>query len=136
VYQFGNFEVCLDKADIKKAADAFFSQISAVFHEIKMMWETGDTVFAEMDVIYRRKDGSVVELPCCNIFRLEGNKFSELRIFMDINPVFNPTIPVPENASVFTVSKGNRLNMPNIIDRKVEANFTPNGSTNGHHYSN
>ena len=38
VYQFGNFDVCLDKESIRKSADAFFSQIDAVYHEIKMIW--------------------------------------------------------------------------------------------------
>jgi len=109
VYQFGNFEVCLDKESIKKSADNFFSKISAVYHEIKMMWELGDLVFVEMDVLYWRKDGSMVSLPCTDIFRVEGDKFSELRIFMDMNPVFDSTIPVPQSACVLTVSQGKQL---------------------------
>ncbi|MBD2293150.1 nuclear transport factor 2 family protein [Anabaena sphaerica FACHB-251] len=117
VYQFGNFDVCLDKESIKKSADAFFSQIDAVYHEIKMIWEEGDAVFVEMDVTYWRKDGSVVSLPCFDIFRVEGDKFSELRIFMDVNPVFDPSIPVPESASVLTVSKGQQMLPPGTMRR-------------------
>ncbi|WP_226889422.1 nuclear transport factor 2 family protein [Nostoc sp. MG11] len=141
VYQFGNFDVCLDKAAIKKSADAFFSQISAVYHEIKMMWEIADVVFVEMDVTYWRKDGSVITLPCCDIFRVEGNKFSELRIFMDVNPVFNPTIPVPDSASVFTISEGKRLAPPNTMrqhfaehpeaQERVKNGFAPKWSITG-----
>ncbi len=115
VYQFGNFDVCFDKAAIKQSADNFFSQISAVYHEIKMMWEVGDVVFVEMDVTYWRKDGSVITLPCCDIFRVEGDKFSELRIFMDVNPVFDPSISVPDTASVFTVRENKRLTPPNTM---------------------
>jgi ketosteroid isomerase-like protein len=146
VYQFGNFEVCLDKAAIKKAAEDFFSRILAVSHEIKMMWEVGDVVFAEMDVIYRRQDSSIVTLPCFDIFRLEGDKFSELRIFMDVNPLFDPTIPVPDTASVFTISQGKKLTAPHIIQsffaehaegiKRVETGFARKGSTNGHNASN
>ncbi|MDJ0506242.1 MAG: nuclear transport factor 2 family protein [Nostocales cyanobacterium LE14-WE12] len=117
VYQFGNFDVCLDKESIRKSADAFFSQIDAVYHEIKMIWEEGDAVFVEMDVTYWRKDGSVVSLPCFDIFRVEGDKFSELRIFMDVNPVFDPSIPVPESASVLTVSKGQQMLPPGTMRR-------------------
>lgn len=47
VYRFGNFEPCLDKAAIKKSADRFFSKISRVYHDIKMMWEVGDIVFVD-----------------------------------------------------------------------------------------
>jgi predicted ribosomally synthesized peptide with nif11-like leader len=115
LYQFGNFEVCLDKESIKKSADNFFSRIDAVYHEIKMMWEVADLVFVEMDVAYWRKDGSMVSLPCTDIFRIEGDKFSELRIFMDVNPVFDPTIPVPESASVLTVSEGRKLLPPGTM---------------------
>nr|WP_322661716.1 AtaL-like protein [Dendronalium sp. ChiSLP03b]MDZ8206788.1 AtaL-like protein [Dendronalium sp. ChiSLP03b] len=141
VYQFGNFDVCLDKAAIKKSADAFFSQISAVYHEIKMMWEIADVVFVEMDVTYWRKDGSVITLPCCDIFRVEGDKFSELRIFMDVNPVFNPSIPVPDSASVFTISEGKRLATPNTMrlhfaehpeaQERVKNGFAPKWSITG-----
>ena len=117
LYQFGNFEVCLDKQSIKQSADNFFSQINAVYHDIKMMWEVGDAVFVEMDVTYWRKDNSVITLPCCDIFRVEGDKFSELRIFMDVNPVFNPTIPVPDTSSVMTISEGKRMIPPDTMKK-------------------
>ncbi len=117
VYQFGNFDVCLDKQAIKQSADNFFSQIDAVYHEIKMMQEVGDVVFVEMDVHYWRKDGSKIALPCCDIFRVEGDKFSELRIFMDVNPVFDPSIPVPQSASVLTASQGQTLIPPGTMKR-------------------
>jgi limonene-1,2-epoxide hydrolase len=110
-----------------------------------MMWEVGNVVFAEMDVIYRRKYGSVISLPCCNVFRLEGDKFSELRIFMDVNPLFDPTIVVPDTASVFTVSQGKKLTPPHIIQsflaehaegkKRVETGFAPKWSINGHNSS-
>jgi limonene-1,2-epoxide hydrolase len=141
VYQFGNFEVCLDKESIKKSVDNFFSRISAVYHEIKMMWEVGDVVFVEMDVLYWRKNDSVVSLPCCDIFRVEGDKFSELRIFMDVNPVFDPTIPVPKSASVLTVSQGKQLLPPDIMKKhfaehpegkeRVKQGFVPKWSIAG-----
>ena len=117
VYQFGNFEPCLDKAAIKKSADNFFSNISGVYHDIKIMWEVGDVVFVEMDVTYWRKDGSIITLPCFDIFRLEGNKFAELRIFMDVNPVFDSTIAVPNSASVMTLNQGEKLAPPELMKK-------------------
>jgi hypothetical protein len=117
MYQFGNFAPCFTKAAIKQSVDAFFSQVCALYHEIKMMWEIADVVFVEMDVIYWRKDGSVVTLPCCDIFRLEGDKFSELRIFMDANPVSDSTIAVPNTSSVLTVSGGKRLTPPDTMKK-------------------
>lgn len=148
VYQFGDFEVALDKAAIKASADAFFSQINAVYHEIKMMWEHGDTVFVEMDVQYWRKtDNSYVSLPCCDIFRLEPgtNLFSELRIFMDVNPVFQPDLPVPANASILTVSEGKTIVPPGTMKkffaenpegkRRVSEGYAPKWSIDGPKWS-
>lgn len=138
VYQFGNYAPCFTKAAIKQSVDAFFSQVSALYHEIKMTWEVGEVVFVEMDVIYWRKDGSVVTLPCCDIFRLEGDKVSELRIFMDANPVSNETIPVPNTSSVLTISQGHRITPPGIMKKyfnehdegkqRVAAGFVPKWS--------
>jgi hypothetical protein len=141
VYQFGNFDVALDKPAIKASADNFFNNINAVYHEIKMMWEHGDNVFVEMDVQYWRKDNSYISLPCFDIFRLEGDLFSELRIFMDVNPVFNPTIAVPPSASILTYQKGATLTPPDTMKkffaenpegiRRRNEGFVPKWSTNG-----
>ena len=137
LYQFGNFEVCFDKAAIKKSANNFFSQINAVYHDIKMVWEVEDVVFVEMDVTYWRKDDSVVSLPCFDIFRLEGDRFSELRIFMDVNPVFDSSISVADNASVFTFAGEKGFQPPSIMKRfyteeegikRLAAGFTPKWS--------
>lgn len=103
LYQFGNFEPVFGHAAIKESANNFFRQIAAVYHDIKMMWEVENVVFVEMDVIYTRHDESRVSLPCTDIFRMDGDKFSELRIFMDVNPVFDTTIVVSQISSVMTV---------------------------------
>ncbi|HHP7230947.1 MAG TPA: EthD domain-containing protein [Xenococcaceae cyanobacterium] len=138
VYQVGSFELCLTKAAIKKSTAFFFSQLSALYHEIKSLWEIGDVVLVEMDVIYWRKDGAVFSLPCCDIFRLEGDKFSELRIFIDANALSDPKISVPYTASVLTTSEGKRLTPPGIMKQfftenpegkaRVAAGFVPTWS--------
>lgn len=121
LYQFGNYPPCFSKAEIKQSAETFKTLVSAVYHDIKMMWEFGDTLIVEMDVTYWRKDGSVVTLPCCDIFRLENNKFSELRIFMDVNPVGDPTITIPSTLSVMTLGGGKKY-----IQQEVMKNYYVN----------
>jgi FAD/FMN-containing dehydrogenase/ketosteroid isomerase-like protein len=117
MYQFGNAEPCLTKSAIHDSVAAFFSAVSALYHDIRNIWEDGDTVFVEMDVIYWRKDGSAVTLPCADIFRFEGDKVSELRIYMDATPVGDPSIPVGEKASVMTISEGKQVAPPGIMRR-------------------
>ncbi|VEP13022.1 Ethyl tert-butyl ether degradation EthD [Hyella patelloides LEGE 07179] len=141
LYQFGNFEICFDKPAIRQSADNFFSQINAVYHDIKMMREVDDVVFVEMDVTYWRKDNSVITLPCCDIFRVEGDKFSELRIFMDVAPVFDPSIKVPSTTSVMTISESQRMTPPDTMKKhfaehkegrqRVETGNVPKWSING-----
>jgi ketosteroid isomerase-like protein len=117
VYQFGNYEPCLDKGAIYHSVEAFFSQVSALYHDIKMMWETDNGVFVEMDVTYWRKDGSEITLPCADIFRFEGEKVAELRIFMDANPVGNASISVPANSSVMTLSEGAKYQPSDVMKK-------------------
>jgi len=117
MYQFANGEPCLSKREIFDSVEAFFSAVDALYHDIRNVWEDGDTVFVEMDVQYWRHDGTSVTLPCSDIFRFNGNKIEELRIYMDANPLMNPSLPVGEKASVFTISRGKRVAQPGIMRR-------------------
>jgi SnoaL-like domain len=140
VYQFGNFPTCLDKPAIKVSIDAFFAQVNALYHQIKMIWEVGDVIFVEMDVIYWRKDESVVSLPCCDIFRLDGDLIAELRIFMDVTPLADATIPISSDTSVFTIREGHRSHPPELMKtfftenpegaKRVKEGFVPKWSLN------
>jgi ketosteroid isomerase-like protein len=115
MYQFGNGEPCLTKAAIKASIDGFFSAVDALYHDVRNLWEVGDVVFVEMDVIYWRKDGTSIKLPCADILRFEGDKIKELRIFMDANPIFAPTMQVGEKASVFTISEGKQVSSSDVM---------------------
>ena len=106
VYQFGNFDACLDRVAIITSAQNFFSQISAVYHDIKTLRAIDSLVLVEMDVQYWRLDGSLVVLPCADIFRVEDGQFRELRIFMDVNPVLDPGRGYSPSSSVFAANKG------------------------------
>jgi ketosteroid isomerase-like protein len=115
MYQFGNAAPCLDKPAIRASVAAFFSAVQALYHDIRNLWEIGDVLVVEMDVVYWRKDGSSVRLPCADIFRFAGDKVQELRIFMDANPVSNKSLEVPPLASVLTVSEGKQVTPPGVM---------------------
>ena len=117
MYQFGNGEPCFTKAAIKESVAGFFASIDALYHDVRNVWELGDVVFVEMDVIYWRKDGTSVVLPCSDILRFDGPKIQELRIFEDANPLFDASLPVGPRASVFTQSEGRRAVAPGVMRR-------------------
>ncbi|HEY9695444.1 MAG TPA: EthD domain-containing protein [Oculatellaceae cyanobacterium] len=89
LYQFGNFPVVYGPQAIKDSSAGFIEKCEGVHHHINNIWEVGeDTAVVEMDVTYIRHDGKVFTLPCCDTIRFKGDKIQELRIFMDITPVF------------------------------------------------
>jgi SnoaL-like domain len=141
MYQFGNWPPCLTKQEIIASVSSFFSSVAALYHDVRNMWEVGDTLFLEMDVKYWRKDGSSVTLPCADIFRFEDGKVLELRIFMDANPIGNPAAQIPESVSVMTQSEGKRVTPPGYMKKffaehpegkeRVASGFAPKWSIAG-----
>jgi len=117
MYQFGNGEPCLTKAAIKASIDGFFGAVDALYHDVRNLWEVGDVVFVEMDVVYWRKDGTSIRLPCSDILRFEGDKIKELRIFMDANPIFARDMKVGDKASVMTISEGKQVTAGDAMRR-------------------
>lgn len=90
LYQFSNFPIVYGPQGIREASTEFIKTVEKVIHHIKNMWEVGeDTVICEMEVTYIRFDGKVFTLPCCDTIRIKGDKIDELRIYMDISPVFS-----------------------------------------------
>ncbi|BAY62539.1 hypothetical protein NIES22_26130 [Calothrix brevissima NIES-22] len=89
LYQFSNYPVVYGPDAIAAASAGFIATVEGLHHHIKNIWETADgTIICEMEVTYVRFDGKVFTLPCCDTIRFEGNKVKELRIYMDISPVF------------------------------------------------
>jgi SnoaL-like domain len=141
VYQFGNGKPCLTRPEIRESVAQFFAGVRALYHDIKTLSEVGDTTFVEMDVIYWRKDGSSVRLPCADVVRFEGDLIQELRIFMDAGPVFNPAAAVPEESSVMTVAGGVRIEPAGYMRKffaenpegrtRVAQGFAPKWSVDG-----
>ncbi|MDT7691124.1 MAG: hypothetical protein QOI75_491 [Pseudonocardiales bacterium] len=78
----------------RQAYAALYGRITGslrgVRHELHDVWhaaEDGDLVLARLTVHYTRLDGSVVSVPCCNVFRL-GGLTAQYRVYIDIGPVF------------------------------------------------
>lgn len=88
-YRFGNPETMTTHQAIRDSSVAFSSKVKGLRHLIKTVWQPEeDVLLIEMDVAYYRFDGKTVTLPVMDFFRFEGDLISELRIFMDVNPVF------------------------------------------------
>jgi hypothetical protein len=88
-YQFGNFPVAIGPQGIVNASEGFIKTVKAVVHHIDNIWEIDDEiVVVEMTVTYDRFDGKSFTLPCCDTIRIKDGKVQDLKIFMNIDPVF------------------------------------------------
>jgi ketosteroid isomerase-like protein len=88
-YQFSNFPVAHGPQGIIDASQDFIKTVKKVVHHIENIWEVDDhTVVVEMTVTYDRFDGKSFTLPCCDTIRIKDGKVQDLKIFMDITPVF------------------------------------------------
>jgi len=88
-YRFGNYLPAVGREDIRKAAtSSHLEAIKGVKFNIQGLWEFGDVLVCEMDIEYIRTDDSVLTLPCADVFRMEGNRIKDMRIYMDPSPLF------------------------------------------------
>jgi ketosteroid isomerase-like protein len=90
LYQFGNEPPARGREGIIEARSiaAFNQTVKSIVHHVKGMWEIGDLLIVEMQVTYVRHDGKQFTLPACDTVRFKGDLVEEMRIYMDISPVF------------------------------------------------
>jgi len=89
-YQFGNFPIAYGPKGITDSSQGFIDTVKYCLHHIQNLWEIDDsTLVCEMKCDYvRKKDLKKFTLPCCDTIRIKNGKVQDLRIFMDIMPVF------------------------------------------------
>jgi ketosteroid isomerase-like protein len=86
--RLGNADMIKGKAAFVDAVNAFLGSIAGVRHEILAVYSDGDAAIVEFDVHYTRRDGDVVTVPCCNVFRLRDGLIAEYRSYIDATPVY------------------------------------------------
>jgi hypothetical protein len=85
---FGNFPPAEGPDQIAGAIGQFWSTIGGLKHNVVNRWDNPDESILEVAVDYQRKDGSSVRLPCVSILKPEGDKVGELRVFIDVAPLY------------------------------------------------
>ncbi len=87
-FRFANADPVTGRAAVKEAVAGFFSTIEGLTHHILKVHEIGDTVIAQIDVEYRRKDGKTVTVPNADILVYDGDLVSDWQIYIDVTPVY------------------------------------------------
>jgi uncharacterized protein (TIGR02246 family) len=92
-FRFGNAEPAIGRDAIEQAATGFFATIGGLRHRLIGVWvgswERGAVRSVEAEVTYTRNDGSqTAPLPVTSTLRMKGDLIHDLRIFMDVSPLF------------------------------------------------
>lgn len=88
VFRFANADPVIGRPGAREAVAAFFGTIDGLTHHIRNVWEQDDTVIAQIDVEYHRKDGTSVIVPNADILVFDGDLVRDWQIYIDIAPVY------------------------------------------------
>lgn len=86
----GNFPKAVGKEQIRAGIGGFWSQIGGLKHNFVNVIESGNITVLESMIDYTRKDGAVVTVPCASVLKRRGQLVCELRVYLDLAPVFAP----------------------------------------------
>ncbi len=87
-YKVANFPAVYGHKDIQAVGARITPMFDRVLHEVKSTWQVGDTCISELDVVYHRKDGSVVRVPCLDFIRVKDGLVTSLHAYLDATPAF------------------------------------------------
>jgi ketosteroid isomerase-like protein len=87
-FRFGSTPTTVGKEAIEQGLNQLWGALESLRHQMSGVWQIGNVTIVEAEITYTRKDGKVVVLPAATILRRDGNLVSDIRINMDINPLF------------------------------------------------
>jgi hypothetical protein len=95
-FRFANAPTTTGKEPIRAGLSQLWGSIGGLRHDIVQTWDTDEAGISEANVVYTRKDGSQVGIPATTILRKRGNLVADVRIYMDLAPLFAPAAPQAE----------------------------------------
>jgi len=88
-FTFGNAPAAEGKDAVRAGLEAFYGSIAGMSHAfVGKWWAEPEVGIVEAVVTYTRKDSSTISLPVTTIYRLRDGLAADVRVFMDVNPLF------------------------------------------------
>lgn len=87
--RFGNAEPAIGRTALTEGIQEFWKSIHGIRHNFQRVWDIADSAVVEALIEYARHDGTVITLPCTSILHRRGDRIQDLRIYMDIAPVYS-----------------------------------------------
>jgi limonene-1,2-epoxide hydrolase len=68
----------------------FYQTVKPSEHVVRGAWQIDDkTVIIEMEAHYKRiADQALIVVPCCDVYRFEGELISEWRVYPDVSNIY------------------------------------------------
>jgi ketosteroid isomerase-like protein len=88
-FHFGNADPVEGKAAVGEVVGGFFESIRGIRHEVEESFESSDNAVCHGRVIYTRHDGSSLNVPFANVFKLRDGRARDYRIFVDISALYS-----------------------------------------------
>lgn len=85
---FGNMAPLVGRAAVGQGTTAFYQTIKGLHHDFVKTWVQEDTAVLEFRTTYNRIDGKMVTIPAVTIFRLQGDRIKDGRVFYDPSPIY------------------------------------------------
>jgi uncharacterized protein (TIGR02246 family) len=88
IFRFGNGEPTRGRPAVREAVAGFFESVKALEHSVQESWAHRDTVVMHGKVTYTRHDGSRLQVPFANVFKLDGKRVREYLVFADVSQLW------------------------------------------------
>jgi ketosteroid isomerase-like protein len=85
---FGNNPPAVGKDQVGQAIGGFWELIDGMRHNFVNVYEDDGATILQAEIDYERKDGQTVRVPATSILQREGDLVNDLRIYIDLTPVF------------------------------------------------
>jgi ketosteroid isomerase-like protein len=87
-YKIANFPPVYGPKAIGEFGARITPMFEKVLHDVKNMWQIGNTFVSELYVDYHKKDGKVVRVPCLDVITVENGLVKSLHAYIDATPAF------------------------------------------------
>jgi len=87
-YKIANFPPVYGRKDIEAFGAKITPMFEKVLHEVKQSWQVGNTCINVLDVVYHKKDGKVVKVPCLDVIKVENGLVKSFQAYLDATPAF------------------------------------------------
>jgi ketosteroid isomerase-like protein len=91
VVKFANNPPAVGKDEVAQAIGGFFQMIAGMRHDFVNVYTDGDATILEANIDYARKDGHHVTVPATSVLHRRDELVDQLRIYLDLAPVFAPS---------------------------------------------